>query len=785
MILFTKLSNLRRYFKSFLLSIGLCLLASSLVHSNETITVSSMEELWATTTLSDQNVVMTPGTYVVDKTNMYSRPDEYKWGGTVIRVMGSNNTYDFTGVKIEVNFDAFFDNAPKAEIVNFHNTGNNNVFRNLEMEDIIADVEGLDCSVFGGALGVMYDGDDNLIEGFKLTIRGSYPYGYGDIFGKGGTCNQIGHCKHSGYLVRGNRNHLLNCELYSFAYGHGIFVQGGHDAVIEGCYIEGEVRTTDDIYDEIGTGSPADEVYQQWGYFRTANDCNENNNNEANPVEGFKELGLERGWRFSCQEDGIRAYNTGRVWDAERNVLSDSERKTENMTVLNCTVKNFRSGVVITHASGKKYAENCVSIGCETAYSMGSGMAVNCKGDATNGPLIVHEYSNDRNGYATLELLRSEVEEETGVYNNMLAWLSGSNHNISIKYAEGHEYTAEDAPDLDILVAGVRTGWRHVYGTRDYAVTNSIVRNYTHYPFVLGDKSSDNKYITWGELMDQGSNNIMLDGVPDTDCGGDVIAPITIENEEELIKGINYHYYEGAFVVLPEFETLTPKKSATIDAITLQVKDNAERFAFEFEGYFKVEEAGPYRFNLASSDGAKLYINEELVIDNSGRHDLVELDNTVCLEAGYYAVKIEYFQYQNIDFLSVTKEGLNDEGPQFIDFYAKEITEEDDDDDDDDDDGDKDKDDDGIVNSVFDQESYDNFVSPNPVAHQLNITVPAELLNQQIVLSVVDINGRTIEQTSFTGKEHTSIDMSDKTQGIYFIRLISNEKVYINRVIKK
>ena len=98
---------------------------------------------------------------------------------------------------------------------------------------------------------MVMDGSDNLLEGFHMTIRGSYPYGYGDAFGKGGG-PVIGHRKHSALLVRGESNHVKNCTLIHRSYGHAIFMQAASNPIIEGCYIEGEMRSTDDMLAEEG-----------------------------------------------------------------------------------------------------------------------------------------------------------------------------------------------------------------------------------------------------------------------------------------------------------------------------------------------------------------------------------------------------------------------------------------------------------------------------------------------------------------------------------------------------
>ncbi len=52
---------------------------------------------------------------------------------------------------------------------------------------------------------------------------------------------------------------------------------------------------------------------------------------------------------LNLQEAGIRAYNAGTTYiDGE-----EIQRGTDNPTVLNCTIKNARTGVTLAHASGK------------------------------------------------------------------------------------------------------------------------------------------------------------------------------------------------------------------------------------------------------------------------------------------------------------------------------------------------------------------------------------------------------------------------------------------------
>lgn len=136
----------------------------------------------------------------------------------------------------------------RADVHRIQIVGQHNVIKNLTL----ADVGSVHDAPTWRATNIVMDGAHNRIEGIHLTVKGSFPYGYGDIFGKGRD-PVISHQKHCAILVRGDSNHVKDCTVIHRAYGHEIYAQGAHDALIEGCYVEGEIRTTDDILAEAGT----------------------------------------------------------------------------------------------------------------------------------------------------------------------------------------------------------------------------------------------------------------------------------------------------------------------------------------------------------------------------------------------------------------------------------------------------------------------------------------------------------------------------------------------------
>ena len=465
--------------------------------------VNSFTELIPYLDDANVDVVMTPGTYRitpddVDSGLFPSNPSD-PHQATLLAFTGSNSTFDFTGVTIEVDTRVFqsFGNIDVKEVAVW---GDDLVLKNLTLTDIG------NTRPRRTALGVLLDGNRNRIEGFNMTVRGSYPYGYGDIFGKG-SGYVIKHFKHSAILVRGTDNHLLNCNIFHRAYGHGIFCQGSLNARIEGCYLEGEVRTTDEVLAELGTGSGADGV-------------NFETNWALDPVNDPDGPGfiLPPGSTFSLQEDGIRAYNTGPGPDGVT-------RNTRNMEVIDCTIKYMRSGVTIGFCDNTKYVENCVSLGCENAYWVGTeGEIVNSAGTAEFGPLLTTAYQNDRDSEVDLTILTSQ---DTST-NNMLAYLGGSGHDITFRSS-----AASVDPDQKIMVTGLKEGhrWLAVHPTyNDFTSNNISLDNRTNYKVVMDTKSSNTTGQSAGPVTDSGTNN-NLGSTTVSSCGG-FAALQTIEAED-------------------------------------------------------------------------------------------------------------------------------------------------------------------------------------------------------------------------------------------------------------
>jgi hypothetical protein len=119
------------------------------------------------------------------------------------------------------------------------------------------------------------------------------------------------------------------------------------------------------------------------------------------------------------------------------------------------------------------------------------------------------------------------------------------------------------------------------------------------------------------------------------------------------LRGEIYFLQPGASR-LPNFDKLEPVGVIYTAALNIPpsnfrqgfpgVTTRYEWFAINYTGRFWIEKPGKYRFGLISDDGAKLYIDDTLVIDNDGLHMPRGLEGKVKLAGGIHKIRVAYFQ---------------------------------------------------------------------------------------------------------------------------------------------
>lgn len=111
-------------------------------------------------------------------------------------------------------------------------------------------------------------------------------------------------------------------------------------------------------------------------------------------------------------------------------------------------------------------------------------------------------------------------------------------------------------------------------------------------------------------------------------------------------NGLKYEYFTGTFKQVQDLELSKPINSGILEGkISAEKwKTKLERYiGLKFNGYIFIPETGNYTFSTLSDDGSKLFIDDELIVDNDGIHWMNEAYGVVKLEKGFHKINISYF----------------------------------------------------------------------------------------------------------------------------------------------
>ena len=406
-------------------------------------TVSNLEDLRDEIQRSNRTIVMQAGNY-----NLADLPSNSR----NLLFSGSNNTIDLVGVYIEVPVGSTDDRESYITMEGSNNTILGGEFEDtyttglVEVTDFVAynnDTSRLSSGLRGAPVMSIY-GEDNVVDGIKLTVRGSRPYGYGSIFGIGRD-NSFGLDKRCGINIKSAGNTITNAEIQMRSFCHGIYMQeDADDTTITNTLVEGRVRETNEMLAE-GPGSlPAQENFRDF----------EGNRIPANEVN-------------SLAEDGIRSYGG-----------------TGSVTVDNCVVRGMRGGVRLYLASRATVSNTIAVDNGSTNWNLPTNARVtNSSGNFTYAPLNDHRLGRSRQN---IDMTIMPSPNAIGSHN--IADILGNDHEIVFRRVPGPEDTAEQRV---IVVSG----------------DGSTIRNETEYTIVLESGANDNRIISAGDVIDNGRNN--------------------------------------------------------------------------------------------------------------------------------------------------------------------------------------------------------------------------------------------------------------------------------------
>ncbi|HEX9794843.1 MAG TPA: alpha-L-fucosidase, partial [Planctomycetota bacterium] len=107
--------------------------------------------------------------------------------------------------------------------------------------------------------------------------------------------------------------------------------------------------------------------------------------------------------------------------------------------------------------------------------------------------------------------------------------------------------------------------------------------------------------------------------------------------------GLRYAWFEGDFRGLEGLASRVADSRGVAGAFDLSVRARDERGALRFEGLVRAPGDGIYRFSTSSDDGSRLWIGDDLVVDNDGLHGMQTVAGSLGLQAGWHPIAVEWF----------------------------------------------------------------------------------------------------------------------------------------------
>ncbi|MEP6908755.1 MAG: PA14 domain-containing protein, partial [Pseudoxanthomonas sp.] len=154
------------------------------------------------------------------------------------------------------------------------------------------------------------------------------------------------------------------------------------------------------------------------------------------------------------------------------------------------------------------------------------------------------------------------------------------------------------------------------------------------------------------------------------DQAGNVSGISNATTATSKLNGLKYHYYEGTWNVLPNFNALTAVSSGSTANVDIAVRPAGiiQNYGFVWEGLINIRIPGNYTFETISDDGSKLYFNSfysptaTALVNNDGLHGAIPVTGAVSIpDTGLHPISITFFQQSGGQSMQVywTGPGIN------------------------------------------------------------------------------------------------------------------------------
>ncbi|MBS7563771.1 family 20 glycosylhydrolase [Mucilaginibacter sp. Bleaf8] len=217
-----------------------------------------------------------------------------------------------------------------------------------------------------------------------------------------------------------------------------------------------------------------------------------------------------------------------------------------------------------------------------------------------------------------------------------LAWLDKNNINYRVPTAIGAKDTAYTAAQLTVNLKSPVEGAK-IYYTIDGYTPRETDLVYTT-PFTLNIPPDQYRELQTLVVTPSGKRSLVTRTVVTNRT------PLPPVNYTGTATGVQYELVTGNFTDVGQLDAARVMDTGIVRTFNTSAFKKANRtFGITFNGYIKIDTDGKYLFSTQSDDGSVLYIDDQAVVNNDGKHSLYEQTGEVLLQKGFHTFTLKYF----------------------------------------------------------------------------------------------------------------------------------------------
>ncbi|MBS1527064.1 MAG: family 20 glycosylhydrolase [Bacteroidetes bacterium] len=227
-----------------------------------------------------------------------------------------------------------------------------------------------------------------------------------------------------------------------------------------------------------------------------------------------------------------------------------------------------------------------------------------------------------------------------------LAFLDKNNYDYRVPEAIGARDTIVFGPQLNVQLRPSVTGAKIYYTIDGYTPRETDLEYMA--PITYSVPQDDYRELQTIEITPSGkrshvSQTFVFNRAP--------LAPVAYQGNAQ---GLKYELFQGTFDNTNQFQNAAVIDSGVVKSFnTSLIKKNNPVFGVIYTGYIRIDTDGLYTFSTKSDDGSVLSIDDQPVVNNDGKHPLVEQGGAVALQKGYHKFTLKYFNAGQISSLRV------------------------------------------------------------------------------------------------------------------------------------